>query len=199
MIGSLDFETLDTVAYTTVVTDVGMAKIPDATPESLQKVNVVGLRLNVLEQVLHGRSCSRKTLDFHTDQHGTIQSFYEHLQASPFYLPVSMADAMTTISKFFEDCTEIWINGTSFDPVVLTGLCATYKLTFPYKYNKEIDVRTLRKKHDLGNVDAMECVHQYSQTLVNKKHDAISDACWNLKNAVAFEKMVQGWRNQKST
>ena len=69
----------------------------------------------------------------------------------------------------------MWVNGLSFDPVILKTLFSSVGLDLPWPFYKEGDIRTI------NNYVLPTKVQNKPKT-----HDALSDAAWNMSVLNAF-------------
>jgi hypothetical protein len=182
LIAGLDIETLD-LSPSAVVMDIGVV-IYDL--EKQVEVCATNLTPSISEQVIVGRTVSKDTINFHVrNYHKTLDSLIAH--ASSFRPTV--ASVFNSMEELLSPVSEIWINGLSFDPVVLRSLFTSRGIDrLPWSYRKEVDVRSFRtlfKKYGLslgggedgGDGDG-EGVEQHRAV-----HEAIADARWNLEIA----------------
>ena len=151
-----------------------------------------GIRLNVIEQILAGRLIEEKSVKFHADNMGGIAKFQQHLEKAPSqYTPYSVRDGLLKIKAILDECEEIWINGLSFDPVVLHTLAENFGITEPlWFYRKEVDVRSINSQ-----LKAVISRNQPMRKTAAKTvaHDAIKDAEWNVDVARAFKVWHDGY------
>ena len=184
-IAALDIETLDLDKNTAMVSDIGVI-LYDTLTESEE---FFGLRPNLLEQLLLGRTASKETLEFHIKVFGNKTAFTEHIMHSSIYKKVSVLDSHTILKNAFCSVEAIWINGLSFDPAILESLYKLVDRRLPWNYKKEIDVRTI---NNLVNPALRQIIKTKSSISFEKDeskivaHDAISDARWNLVVAQEF-------------
>lgn len=184
-IASLDIETLDLDKNTAMVSDIGVVVYDTITKSE----EFLGLRPNLLEQLLLGRTYSKATVDFHINVFGSFTDLLEHLMHSETYKTVSILESHTALGKILSPVEAIWINGLSFDPAILESLYKLVGKRLPWNYKKEIDVRTI---NNLVN-PALRQVFQNKSAISFEKddskivaHDAIADARWNLVVAQEF-------------
>lgn len=182
LIAGLDIETLD-LSPSAVVMDIGVV-IYDL--EKQVEVYAKNLTPSISEQVIVGRTVSKDTVNFHVrNYHKTLDSLVSH--ASSFRPTV--ASVFNSMEELLSPVSEIWINGLSFDPVVLRSLFTSRGIDrLPWSYSKEVDVRSFRtlfKKYGLslgggngddGGDDGDDGKHR-------AVHEAIADARWNLEIA----------------
>jgi hypothetical protein len=178
LIAGLDIETLD-LSPSAVVMDIGVV-IYDL--EKQVEVCATNLTPSITEQVIVGRTVSKDTINFHVrNYHKTLDSLVAHTSS---FRP-TVASVFNSMEELLSPVSEIWINGLSFDPVVLRSLFTSRGIDrLPWSYRKEVDVRSFRtlfKKYGLslggGDGDG-EGVEQHRAV-----HEAIADARWNLEIA----------------
>lgn len=182
LIAGLDIETLD-LSPSAVVMDIGVV-IYDL--EKQVEVCATNLTPSISEQVIVGRTVSKDTINFHVrNYHKTLDSLVAHTSS---FRP-TVASVFNSMEELLSPVSEIWINGLSFDPVVLRSLFTSRGIDrLPWSYRKEVDVRSFRtlfKKYGLSLGDGEdggdgdgEGVEQHRAV-----HEAIADARWNLEIA----------------
>jgi hypothetical protein len=182
LIAGLDIETLD-LSPSAVVMDIGVV-IYDL--EKQVEVWATNLTPSISEQVIVGRTVSKDTVNFHVrNYHKTLDSLVAHTSS---FRP-TVASVFNSMEELLSPVSEIWINGLSFDPVVLRSLFTSRGIDrLPWNYRKEVDVRSFRtlfKKYGLslgggngddGGDDGDDGKHR-------AVHEAIADARWNLEIA----------------
>jgi hypothetical protein len=173
-IAVLDSETLGLNRNNSIVTDIGVIIFD---PETEQETRI-GIRPNITEQLLLGQKCYRETVKFH-EQHipGGYEGLLAHLHASDVYEDMRIRDAHKRLKAELDKVDEIWINGLSFDPVVLENLFALVDLKLPYFYRKEVDVRSIYYRVLPG---LRKMLKVEPEERAEPKHDALADAAWNL-------------------
>ncbi len=188
LIAGLDIETLD-LSPSAVVMDIGVV-IYDL--EKQVEVCATNLTPSISEQVIVGRTVSKDSINFHVrNYHKTLDSLIAH--ASSFR--PSVASVFNSMEELLSPVSEIWINGLSFDPVVLRSLFTSRGIDrLPWSYSKEVDVRSFRtlfKKYGLsvdgGNGDdggnGADGGDGGDDGKHRAVHEAIADARWNLEIA----------------
>lgn len=180
-IAVLDSETLGLNRNNSIVTDIGVIIFD---PETGQE-NRIGIRPNITEQLLLGHQCYKDTVEFH-EKHvpGGYEGLLAHLRASDVYEDMRIRDVHKRLKAEFDKVDEIWINGLSFDPVVLENLFALVGLKLPYFYRKEVDVRSLYYRV-LPRFRTMLKIENPNR--IEPKHDALTDAAWNLSIYKEFQ------------
>jgi hypothetical protein len=182
LIAGLDIETLDLNKTTAVVMDIGIS-VYDLSKE--MEVGKYSLRPCIMEQLVLGRTIDLGTVQFHINNyHETREGLIDHLNNPP-----SVNDTIKNVhemmTQIFVGVSEIWINGLSFDPVVLETLFACRGLkTLPWSFRKEVDVRSFRtlfKKHGISLL---------SDTSVSQ-HEAVADAQWNVGIPLQVHRFLQ--------
>lgn len=181
----LDSETLGLNRLTSIVTDIGVIVYDSETGQEER----IGIRPDITEQLLLGKQCERDTVKFH-EKHfpGGYEAFLKHLQGSDTYKNMRIAETHKLLKSTFDSVEEIWINGLSFDPIVLESMFSLVGLKLPYYYRKEVDVRTIYRRvlPRLRNMlKADEVKHPPS------KHDALEDAAWNLLIFKEYQQHMQ--------
>ena len=176
LIAGLDIETLD-LSPSAVVMDIGIV-IYDL--EKQVEVCATNLTPSISEQVIVGRTVSKDTVNFHVrNYHKTLDSLVAHASS---YRP-TVASVFHSMEELLSPVSEIWINGLSFDPVVLRSLFTSRGIDrLPWNYRKEVDVRSFRtlfKRYGLGD-DGGDGGDDGKHRAV---HEAIADARWNLEIA----------------
>jgi hypothetical protein len=146
LIAGLDIETLD-LSPSAVVMDIGVV-IYDL--EKQVEVRATNLTPSISEQVIVGRTVSKDTINFHVrNYHKTLDSLVAHTSS---FRP-TVASVFNSMEELLSPVSEIWINGLSFDPVVLRSLFTSRGIDrLPWSYRKEVDVRSFRtlfKKYGL--------------------------------------------------
>jgi hypothetical protein len=153
LIAGLDIETLD-LSPSAVVMDIGVV-IYDL--EKQVEVCATNLTPSISEQVIVGRTVSKDTINFHVrNYHKTLDSLVAHTSS---FRP-TIASVFNSMEELLSPVSEIWINGLSFDPVVLRSLFTSRGIDrLPWSYSKEVDVRSFRtlfKKYGLiGDMRAL--------------------------------------------
>jgi hypothetical protein len=180
LIAGLDIETLD-LSPSAVVMDIGVV-IYDL--EKQVEVCATNLAPSISEQVIVGRTVSKDTINFHVrNYHKTLDSLVAH--ASSFRPTV--ASVFNSMEELLSPVSEIWINGLSFDPVVLRSLFTSRGIDrLPWSYSKEVDVRSFRtlfKKYGLSLGDGDDDGDGEGVEQHRAVHEAIADARWNLEIA----------------
>lgn len=162
IVATLDCETLS-LDYNAIIFEIAVF-VKDFETGKLKEL---AIRPNILEQIYYGRTSSIETLNFHKKFRG--EKFLHFLQTSNVYRTFSIAECHKKMSEFLKDCDSMWVNGLSFDPVVLKTLFASVGLDLPWAYYKEGDIRTLNN-------------YVLPTKTKNKpsSHDALSDAIWNM-------------------
>lgn len=180
LIAGLDIETLD-LSPSAVVMDIGVV-IYDL--EKQVEVCATNLTPSITEQVIVGRTVSKDTINFHVrNYHKTLDSLIDHASNPPNkgHRP-TVASVFNSMEELLSPVSEIWINGLSFDPVVLRSLFTSRGIDrLPWNYRKEVDVRSFRtlfKKHGLSLDDGED-----EGSEPRAAHEAIADARWNLEIA----------------
>lgn len=182
LIAGLDIETLD-LSPSAVVMDIGVV-IYDL--EKQVEVYAKNLTPSISEQVIVGRTVSKDTVNFHVrNYHKTLDSLVAH--ASSFRPTV--ASVFNSMEELLSPVSEIWINGLSFDPVVLRSLFTSRGIDrLPWSYSKEVDVRSFRtlfKNYglSLGGGNGGDGGDGGDDGKHRAVHEAIADARWNLEIA----------------
>ncbi len=87
---------------------------------------------------------------------------------------VSLMVALNGLSKWLEDGTDVWANGTKFDIAAIEYRCKENGIQVPFIYNADRCMRTLRKF--AGHIDV-----DYKGI----PHHALDDAIWQAKYVAA--------------
>lgn len=146
------------------------------------------------EQIAAGRRIDQSTIDWHvnTVHGGNFTAFAARLSQAFRGDGVHM-NLVATYSRILEtlkDVDAIWINGLSFDPVVISSLFSPYypgRESVPWSYKKESDVRTTRRTLAMPNFPSIpipECL----DTTGRQTHFAVVDATWNVAQAYHYHK-----------
>jgi hypothetical protein len=175
-IAALDIETLDLNKTTALIFDIGIVVITDFELPSLRSIKEVGIRPALAEQLALGRTVSQDTVAFHTKNYGGVEAFTEHLTGHNSYERMSVKSSIDLIQRTLKDVDELWINGLSFDPVLVESLALQVDMKLPWDFRKETDVRSIRAQVPFPELEKRKAAH-----------DAIKDAHWNLEIATAFK------------
>ena len=162
LVATLDCETLS-LDYNAIIFEIAVF-VKDFETGKLREL---AIRPNIFEQIYYGRTSSVETLNFHKKIRG--EKLFSDLQTSKVYQTLSIAECHKKMSEFLKDCDSMWVNGLSFDPVLLKTLFASVGLDLPWPYYKEGDIRTI-------NNYVLPTKTKNKQ----KTHDALSDAVWNM-------------------
>lgn len=196
LIAGLDIESGSQDRMRAVVHDVGIVVVDTnyfGGKGSLLSQNTkrYGIRLNVMEQILAGRVIDAKGVKFHSDNLGGVAEFQRHLEKAPSqYAPYDVRTGLLKIKGILDECEEVWINGLSFDPILLHTLAETFNINDPlWFYRKEVDVRSINTQ-----LKAVIYRNQPKRKTPHKvAHDAIKDAEWNVDVARAFKVWHDGY------
>lgn len=200
-IAALDIETcsLDNRAHVTEVAVVKVDYIPEAdrdlddaddipTKELAERFwsSPVARRcftFDFYEQVKLSRCVANDTLAFHERIRGLPEARRMMLGTEDYPL-VSIADGFKILRDQIADCDQLWINGLSFDPVILRSLQQEAGIVEPaWDFQKECDVRTVRKTNPLVRA----ATERDGKPVA---HRAYEDALWNIKVAVNYLEFV---------
>ena len=177
-IAALDSETLG-LAPESIVYQIGVVLLDTETSETSQH----GFYINLVEQIFNGRTIDPKTISFHKNRLLNLEQFAAEIEPSERYIETSIANAYAKIKPLLDNVDQIWINGLSFDPVLMDNLFAAIGKGRPWFFRKEIDVRTINE-HVLP-------VFAVQEKKGKSLHDALSDAEWNITVAKKFHKHMQ--------
>lgn len=184
-LAGLDIETLDLERTTAVVFEIGVALVDfDEETEKLNYKNETLLAPDLSQQIAYGRTISPKTVAWHVEQHkGNREELASRLRiAGDACYRADIKIIHAKLGKLLGDADEIWINGLSFDPVVLHYLFAHEGLESPWDFRKEKDVRTIRP--------ALDIIGFQCPPIEGKRHCAVPDAKWNLELAKGYHQHV---------
>ncbi len=182
-IATLDCETL-ALSEDAAVTEVGII-IADLHCRLDRQVVVENqtphyAQFNVLDQIARGSAFDSKTWVFHM-KHSGMQGLHEQIAGGLLIDPSGSVNNLRRIQDLLDPVEEIWINGTSFDPIILGSLVQKYQFETKHSmnrlwlYSKERDVRTIyRTVPNLCTSDK------------RPDHRALFDAGWNLEVAAAY-------------
>lgn len=186
-VASLDVETLaldnyaavtevGIVVATLVQTDSGRVEVSDPVDHHL--------RFNVLDQIARGRAMSPQTWVFHL-KHSGVVGLHDQIAQGLLLDEQGTRNSLNYIQNILMPVSEIWINGLSFDPVILSTLAQNYELETKFDmsrlwaHSKERDVRTVnRTAPDLNAPKA------------KSSHRALDDAKWNLEVVAGYYSLL---------
>lgn len=183
VIATLDIESLDTDP-TSMITEIGVVVYDTETKEE----QTFGIRPNLVEQMLLHRSITPNTIVFHERIHGSRENLIKYLSdESDVYKTMSIASCHKVLKDTLATADELWINGLSFDPVLLKNLFKQVGKDLPYFFRKEIDVRSINERV-LPHLRAFF----EEETPIRKAaaHDAIADAKWNMSVALEHSRLL---------
>ena len=175
-IAALDIETLDLNKTTALIFDIGIVVVTDFELPSLRSIVEFGIRPAISEQLALGRTVGKDTVDFHTKNYGGVEAFAEHLRGHRSYEHMGVKKSIDLIQDVLHDVDEVWINGLSFDPVLIESLALQIDAKMPWHFRKEVDVRSIRAQVPFPELEKRD-----------RAHDALKDAHWNLEVATAFK------------
>ena len=181
LLASLDIETLDLERTTAVVFEIGVVivRLDTVNGGHLAVLGETTYRPSIAEQLALGRTVSTDTLQFHRSQPGTDSRTSGSFQARLRSATQPLALIHDRLSSQLSSADEIWINGLSFDPVVLHYLFKSIGKPLPWHFRKERDVRTVRPALKL-------CGIQETFDTAQPRHHAIVDARWNMSVVDAY-------------
>lgn len=189
IIAGLDIETLS-LETNAVVFEIGLVKYDTETRDFSSTL----ILPDISQQVGAGRRIDQSTIDWHVNTiHGGSRNAFLARLAQAWRGDgdhTTVSDAHWNIGDFLKDADEIWINGLSFDPVVLSSLFVPYypgRESVPWSYKKESDVRTTRRTLAMPNFPSIpipECL----DTTGRQTHFAVVDATWNVAQAYHYHK-----------
>ncbi len=182
-IATLDIETL-ALDNAAAVTEVGIvvAQLVHSPSGQVEVVNPADLRLqfNVLDQIARGRVMNPQTWEFHL-KHSGVEGLHNQIADGLLLDEDGTRSNLSHIQNTLASVSEIWINGLSFDPVILSTLVQDYQFTTKFAMNKlwahskERDVRTVYRT--ILNLETSKA---------ESSHRAIDDARWNLSVVAAY-------------
>lgn len=197
-VASLDIETLALDNYA-VITEVGIvvANLVRNTESGLVEIDGPvdhHLRFNVLDQLARGRVMSPQTWVFHL-KHSGVVGLHDQIAQGLLLDEQGTRNSLNFIQNILMPVSEIWINGCSFDPVVLSTLTQGYEFETKFamarlwSHSKERDVRTINRT--ISGLDTSKA---------SSSHRALADARWNLEIARAYYSfLAQAQVNQPQT
>lgn len=180
-LATLDTETLDLDRVNAVVFELGvvLADMDDTTGECTITDQLLFCP-SLTEQLALARTVSQDTLRFHVNHHnGDLAAFQARLDAAT----QPLAEVHEKLRHHLDGVDELWINGLSFDPVVLHYLFASIGKQLPWYFRKERDVRTVRPALKLKGI-----VSDFDSSL--PRHRALTDALWNLSEVKAYYSLI---------
>lgn len=187
IIAGLDIESLS-LEPDAVVFEIGIAKFDTSTLDLTSHL----ILPDISQQVASGRRIDQETIDWHvnTIHNGDHAAFAARLAQAwrddGLHLQVSKAHRV--IKDYLKDADEIWINGLSFDPVVISSLFSPYyqgRESIPWVYTKESDVRTARRPLKLPGFPSIT-LPESLEVDESMKHHARVDAIWNVAQAYQY-------------
>lgn len=187
-VASLDIETL-ALDNRAVVTEVGIVTGTLVLREA-GRVELLDTPLewpakfNALDQIARGRVMSPETWRFHLKHSGT-SGLYDQVAQGLLLNDEGTKGSLEYIQKVLSGISEVWVNGLSFDPVILSTLAQDYgfetrfAMSRLWHYSKERDIRTLNKT--IPGLDTSK---------VKSSHRAMDDAKWNLQLVVNYYSLL---------
>lgn len=205
VIAGLDIETLS-LEQDAVVFQIGVAIdtfIPPSTypiPENELRIfnpTTKSIGLEVMGQLMEGRSVSKDTMDFHRKvaaKHGldivndvVVRDLYFHQAEIQRY---SLKEAREVLFKLLSSVHEVWINHPEFDLPRLKGALQVKEASPLFDFRKVRDIATIRKSGiSLPKIENSN----------RERHDAVLDATWNLQVALAWHHRVHQINHLEST
>lgn len=169
----IDLETLD-VTPTAVVLSVGACAFTFSKDSSPSIGATFSSSVEVLQQMLSGRSVSQDTLNWWTEQSPSAKDRVMH--------PKEIAEPETMLDNLDawmvpQEFDYIWCQGGSFDFPILTNLYRSYDRDPAWKFWQERDSRTLI---GMGDVDKGRVAKELELT----QHDSLDD-CFLQVHAMA--------------
>ena len=196
VIAGLDIETLS-LEQDAVVFQIGVAIhtfIPPSTypvPDNEQQVfnpTTKSIGLEVMGQLMEGRSVSKDTMDFHRKvaaKHGldivndvVVRELYFHQAELQRY---SLKEAREVLFSLLSKVHEVWINHPEFDLPRLKGALQVKEANPLFDFRKVRDIATIR-----GSGISLPEIENSTRD----RHDAVLDATWNLQVALAWHHRV---------
>ncbi len=183
-VAGLDMETL-ALDNCAVITEVGIvvATLVRNTESGLVELADPAnhhIRFNALDQIARGRVMSPETWVFHL-KHSGVVGLHDQISQGLLLDEQGTRISLSLIQNIMMLVSEIWINGCSFDPVVLSTLSQAYEFKTRFamdrlwSHSKERDVRTINRT--IPGLDASKA---------GSSHRALDDARWNLDMALAY-------------
>jgi hypothetical protein len=186
-VATLDIETL-ALDNRAVVTEVGIV-VATLTQNESDKIQATThseylIRFNALDQLARGRVMQPSTWEFHL-KHSGVEGLHDQIAEGLLLDADASVVNLNHIQNVVAGISEIWINGLSFDPVILSTLAKDYGYTTSFAmnrlwhYSKERDVRTLNKT-----------IPSLNAAKVASLHRALDDAKWNLDVVVNYYNLL---------
>jgi hypothetical protein len=182
-ISSVDIETLALHNHA-VVTEVGIVEAClDMTTDGQVALSVRNehyFQFNALDQIARGRVLDSKAWLFHLNLCG-VKGLHEQVAGGLLLDEASNRGNLARIQQVLDPVSEVWINGCSFDPVILSTLSQDYEFKTKFamdrlwSHSKERDVRTVNKT-----------IPGLLPEQAKAAHRALDDARWNLEVARAY-------------
>jgi hypothetical protein len=205
VLGAIDIETLDLSSHA-VVWEIGIARVifdRMTREEEPLEIEWKLVTVDIISQLVRGRSLSQSTYDFHERRLG--DKFREFLTApiverkhrkmaytshedtiTSDVVCYSVRDALEEIRQSCLEFDEIWVNHPAFDCKILETLAEDYKESPLWSHRKIQDVST---------------VYPYTRAPSSEKskssHRGHEDAIWNLRHAIAFREGMENLVNQR--
>lgn len=143
------------------------------------------MHLNVMEQVLDGRTVDQNTVNFHKGLYAKrgvdfTASFMDDQMEKAKSMATARLDLRTQFERYKP--SELWVNHTSFDiPRIVTVLYGTESVNaLPWHFQKEFDIATaklmFRKMHPMCVPDPLK----FDISKADNRHDSIADCLYNL-------------------
>ncbi len=183
VVAAVDIETLALHNHA-VVMEVGIIEADlELTPDGQVSLYVQAqhyFQFNVLDQLARGRVLDSKAWLFHLRMCG-VKGIHEQVADGLLLDEAACQSNLARIQQVLNSASEIWINGCSFDPVILSTLAQDYEFKTQFamdrlwSHSKERDVRTINKT-----------IPSLLKEKVKVSHRALDDARWNLDIARAY-------------
>lgn len=131
---TIDLETLG-VSPDSVILTLGAVKFNVKTGDIVDELY---LRINVDQQLEHGRVVDEKTLQWWSEQDKDVM--FEALNPDG---RIDLATSIQHLNKFIVGVSKIWCQGAGFDSVILEHLYRSLNTPIPWQYWQIQDSRTL--------------------------------------------------------
>ena len=180
---SFDIETLDTTS-SALVLSIGAVKFNLEDDEAYDEIKDDSDRcfyasLELQTQIDAGRTISADTLGWWMNQSREAQKVFTENK-------FDTVGALCDLATFCKGTNFAWGNGNMFDNIIIRNLYGSYKMTYPYHFTRDLDLRTL--KIAAGNPKIQ--IHTEADT--NVKHNALDDAVFQAVLAQQFWKSIYG-------
>lgn len=172
---SFDIETLDTCA-SAVVLSIGAAKFNLEDDETYDDIRDNSDRcfyaaIEFQTQLEQKRTISESTISWWLQQSKEAQKVFTENKHDTI-------GALCDLATFCKGTNFAWGNGNMFDNVIIRSLYASFGMTYPYHYTRDMDLRTLKVAAGSPKISVT--------TSNNTKHNALDDAVFQAVLAQQF-------------